>query len=336
MKALTGGRRTSALLLVLALAAGTGVLPAAAAASPEGAVEELLDRIDAGRTEGLGEIVCTDQQATVSALFDPVTALGVSPDDPAARELLDSIDYQVVDRSVSLVSRTDESAQVHVAATIRADLAPATAEELTRLMMAAGGVAMSDQEVAAFASLIAGSLAEGQRLDEEVEVLLEDGSWRICGTPDEPPAVQGTLSDAGICGLVSLAELDALAPTAYGASQGDESFCSWSSVAAEDYYFVNVSLFERESLEGYEALFPDGEPLRVAGRDAWSAGGQLYVQAPEGVLLVVPFLEEGVTTAGVDSLDYAVSVAELILPRLPLLAQEPVPSALPSPAVGAG
>ncbi len=333
MKALSGRRRASALLLIPTLVAAAGalgsVLPVTAATSPEAAVEELLDRIDAGRTEGLDEIVCADEAAAVSALFDPVTAIGVSPDDPAARQLLDSIDYEVVDRSVSLLDRTDAAARVHLVATIRADLAPDTAEDLVRLMVATSGIEMSEQDVAAFVPLIVASLAEGQTLDEEVEVLLEDGSWRICGTPDEPPVMEATLTDAGICGLVSLAELDALAGTAYGANEGDESFCSWSSVAAEDYYFVNVSLFEGETLDGYRALFPEGERLRVGGRAAWSADGRLYVQAPEGVLLVAPFLEEGRTTAELDPRAYAISVAELILPRLPLLGPEPLGSPLP-------
>ena len=72
----TGLAVASSLLLTL----GALAAPAAAADSPEAAVNGLLDAVEAGQYEAIESLVCEAEQASVRAMLDPSEAMGFGAD----------------------------------------------------------------------------------------------------------------------------------------------------------------------------------------------------------------------------------------------------------------
>jgi len=275
-------------VLVLALSL-TLALPATAADSPVAAGEALLAKLASGDYATLDEVVCAAQAEAVRAQFDPASQLEDLPEGMDVEELLSSLEISIEDGAVELISEEGESATVRLTGNM------------------------------SFSFL---GMSESEAIDEEVEVVLEDGEWLVCGDlglggsgTSEPG---GFVSEDGLCAALTIDELNALSPLQYDSSFSGMDGCTYQSASSQA-GFYNVSLsIGSGTLEQWRQFFSGGVDLTVAGSPAYSADSQLFVELPdEEVLTVSPFVDEETRPEGFDVLAYATQIAEIALPRVP-------------------
>lgn len=130
-------------------------------------------------------------------------------------------------------------------------------------------------------------------------------------------AAQGRASDDA-CPLLTGDEVSAALGSRRVQLQpdADASYCYFEG---RPYLQVQVS---RESLDDMAAFFPDGEPMTVAGHDAWWAPGSsptLWVAADAWIGGVPRVLQLGTSARrGQDPLPGLLQLAEAAMPRLPV------------------
>ena len=291
-------RAAGALLTLAGLAIGllSGGSVALGADSPDGAVRELVERIESGAFEDLSGVSCAEFEERVRAEFDPAAI------DPAFGEAA----VEVVDPTITLVSQEQATAIVSLVATLRVTFDEERLREVVRAQLEAGGQEATDEDI----ELMLGALAVSEvPVDEDLTVVERDGEWLIC----EPG---GGFTDAGMCGLVTPDEIAALAPVPIQSNVGSGEFCQWIGATETDYLSVDVGLIRDASLDDYRSDDPFASELTIGDRAALISSGQLFVEVEGGVLSVVPDLQDAPSAQALDPIAFASSVAELFLPRL--------------------
>ena len=288
--------------LMIALLAGAS--PGLGASSPDGAVQELVERIGTGGFEDLSGVTCPEFEESVRAEFDPA---GI---DPAFGEA----EVEVVDPAITLVTEEESTAIVNLTATLRVTFDEERLREVVRAQLEAGGQEATDEDVELMLDALAVSDVP---VDEDLTVVERSGDWLIC----EPG---GGFTDAGMCGLVTPDEIAALSPVPIDSNVGSGDYCQWIGTTDSDYFSVDVGLIRDASLDDYRADDPTAGDLTVGDRAAIAASGQLFVEVEGGVLSVLPDLVDAPSAQAVDPIAFASRVAELFLPRL---GQLPAPAA---------
>lgn len=336
--------RTASLAAVMsvALAAAGMSAPAAAADSPEAAVNDFFDLVQRGDFADLESVVCATDVPGVREAFDIGASLGLEGDAAA-----DVLSIEVRDRSVDLLSEEGDQARLRVAATISMQVPDDQVEGLVRAMLSADqgpdDPPPSDDDVQMMVGLMGSALNQTSPLDEEVTVVQESGEWLVCGglvePPDEPePGFEPAVSTDGACALASPQELTALGPLAYDSSMGFETFCSFSSSDFTDYHQVSIEIGLDRSAENLAAAYGADQVVSAAGYPALASGPDSFARiliaqvGPDTMTISVG--EPETPPDGFDWLDHATAVAELVIPRLPGLREElagPTPAPTPEP-----
>jgi hypothetical protein len=144
------------------------------------------------------------------------------------------------------------------------------------------------------------------------DVEVEDLGGFVSPPPAEPDA-----SALDLCQAMTLDALNGLSPLQFDLVEGGPDFCNYSATDfASGLHYVSTSLTPG-TVDEFKLYFPDGEAVEVAGRPAYWALEQLWVQLDEGVLAVSAYLTGSPAAEGLSSLDFASVVAALILERLP-------------------
>lgn len=320
--------RIAPVLLLLLIAGVLAGAPVAAAESPEAAANELLELLDQGDLAAVDGLVCEADRDAVRGLFDMGAALGI----PAAAVAGSGLDVVIDDASVELLEQGDESATVRIMASLSIDLEEQRARELVREMLEAEGQTVADEDLDVMVPLISAALGQAQELSRELSLVLDDGAWLICGgfdvvdevvdDEDEAPDV----SFAGLCGYVSLADIDALAggALAFDRSVGRAGRCTYTS-SGDDPRTLTLS-YVPGSLDDVRARFPGGNDVGVADRAAYQLSDQLWVELDEGLLIVA--LDAGdEPPADFDAAAFVIGLGELLVPAIP-------PEDLPDPSLG--
>ena len=274
-----------------------GATAATGASSPEGAVEALVERIGSGGFE-------RPQRRRLSRVrrCHPrrVRSVRIGLRRSAASASRSSTP------AITLVSEEEGTAIVNLAATMRVTFDEEQLREYVRAQLEAGGQEATDEAVEA----MIGALASGDvPVDEDLTVVERDGEWLIC-------EAGGGFTDEGMCGLVSPDDIAALAPVPIQSNVGSGDFCQWIGATDIDYFSVDVGLIRDASLDDYRAADPDAQDVTAAGQPAIASFGQLLVEVDQGILSVVPYLEDSPSAEGIDPIEFATSVAELFVPRL--------------------
>jgi hypothetical protein len=139
------------------------------------------------------------------------------------------------------------------------------------------------------------------------ELQLEEPEVTVTPEPESP----------SLCESLTVEAVNALGPMQYDQVEGSEGYCSYTTTSTEGgFAYLSVSLDQALRLDDLKTLFPDGEDLSVSGRTAYAALGQLWIELDEGVLTIagVSALDDG--SPVVDPIEYAVSVAELVIATL--------------------
>jgi hypothetical protein len=317
--------RPRALLMVLALA----LVPLATSASvraqdsPEAAVHAVFDAIAAKEFDRIGELVCEEEREAVVAQFDLAAAFESIPGVDATA-LLDALTFSVEDRSVSLVSQEDASAVVAVSARLSGRIDEDAARDFVRQVLEAGGQEATDELVESLLPTVVEEIEQGSDLDSEVEVVLEDGAWLVCddlSVDEEEPFIEDEAFEAegSLCGLLSLEDVNALGPVQFTTAEAFTSdSCDYTDSEA-GFPSLSVNVTSDASLEDVRLAYEEVTELielSAAGRDALTDGDQLFVEMGEDVLVVYPSIAEAPGSESVDAIEYAIDVAELLVPRI--------------------
>jgi hypothetical protein len=282
-------------------AAAVSSVGAMAAASPTDAVQALVERVVSGDFEDLTGVVCPEKEDGIREEFDPASSA----------ETFGSVQVEIADPVVTVVSEDEASAVVHLAGTMRISFDEEQAREFVRAQLEASGEDASDASVDAMLGLLRSLAGEDIPLDEDLTVIQRDGDWLVC----DDGGSDVSFSDAGMCGLVTPDELGAIAPIALQSNNGEGDYCQWIGADDSGYFSVDVWLIRDATLEEYSEADPGAQVLTVGGDPAIGTGGQLYVAVDDGLLFVSPYLDES-PDPDADPIAFATTVAELFLPRL--------------------
>ncbi len=317
--------------IVLAASGVAMASPVGAADSPEAAVNELFDMIEAGDFAGLDKVVCSADRAAVLENFDLGAELGLESDDP----LSDALQIEIGDRAVEPVGEEGDSATVRVTATMSISVAEDQMEDLVRAIIEADqgpdDLPASDADVEMMMGMMGSAFNQTQAFDEEVTIAREEGEWLVCGGLVEPvePAIEETWATDGLCSLLEPEAVNSISELQYASAMGFEVVCTVSSSLADfdNYHSATLVLNEGYDMEAFRSAFPVDEELEVGGYPGFTSGDQLIVEAAPNVLQVTVSLGEN-PPPGADAIVQAVGLAELVLPRLSEVA---TPTAEPTP-----
>lgn len=312
-----------ALAAALVLPAGA---PVAAAADPESAVREFIDTIVTKDFGAFAETVCADSVDAVAEEFDLAGQMEGTGIDPQA--FVDAVTLSASDVATSVVTSDAESALVSVSGTLAMSVNPEAFLTLMTDYLVSLGMDPEDPEVAGVIDAAMSELEMSRPIATEVEVVIEDGTWKVCGdlsgitsadegeTPD-PSLVPDDGIVGGLCLLVTKEEISALgAEVAVVEDGGTEDSCTYSSDPASGDFTSVTAYLQDGAVAELAPFFDDGEEITVAGRTALHVPSVfgLFTELGNGRVLVV---QSFVMDPEFDTLGYLTAVTELFLSRLP-------------------
>ena len=198
-------RLVAAGALALALAGTTVPSVAWAQDGPETPVRGLFQTIVEKRFEDIGQYFCPEF-ADQAMELDLAAALASSlPEGLDPQVAVDALVFAVTgpggtgEPIVTVVSEDATGTQLDVQATLNADLDPANSEPFIRAIveaqLQASGMEVSDENIAAFMTLVTGQLEGMEMFSQEISTAItvtqaEDGTWQICSplAPTASPA----------------------------------------------------------------------------------------------------------------------------------------------------
>jgi hypothetical protein len=310
--------RRSPLLVLALLIAGRlpGAGGAAAAGTPVGAVDALLDAIVARDAAAIEAVACDGFGVTVADALDPIRGLGAA-DGADGMALAAAVMLRIDDRAVAVVEEAADTATVSVAGRLHAAVDPEIARTWVAGRLEAAGQPTDEASVDASLDAFLAALAVGRDLATTADVVRTDGDWRVCGglsvaTPGEPTAVR-----ADLCALASIDEIVAASGLPVTEAWASEDACTWAdATATTEPFSITVLLLDGE-LEPLQGVWKPGRDLEIAGQSTWATRNGTWVKLDDGLLAVLPTLEWSAATQDADPIAVAVGVAELLVPRLP-------------------
>lgn len=307
---------SSLLVLVLLVAGGlpaTG--DASAAGSPEAAVEALLDAAIARDADAIETVTCAEMAEAVVVALDPLR--GLAPDVATTASLAAATTLRIDDRAVRLVAETGDAATVAVEGRLRAAIDPAAARAWVAERLEAAGQPAEATAVDASLEALQATLADGRDLTSTVDVVRTGGDWRVCGglglaVPGDTAPIR-----ADLCALVSVEEIAAATGLPITDAWASPDACTWAGATAPTDPFSITALLLKGELAPLQAVWKPGRDVTIADRATWATRNGTWVQLQNGLLAVLPALEWSDGTPDGDSIDVAIAVGELVVPRLP-------------------
>lgn len=308
--------RSSLLALVLILAGG---LPAtggvSAAGSPEAAVDALLDAVVARDAAAIEIATCPELTDAIVVALDPLR--GLAPDEATTAVLAEAVTLRIDDRAVGLIEETGETATVAVAGRLRAAIDPAVARAWVAERLEAAGQPAESTAVDASLGALQAALADGRDLTSTVDVVRTGGDWRVCGGLGLTVTGETAPVRADLCTLVSMEEIAAATGLPITDAWASPDACTWAGATGSVDPFSITALLLKGELAPLQAVWKPGRNVTIADRATWATRNGTWVQLQDGLLAVLPTLEWSAGAAGADSIDVAIAVAELVVPRLP-------------------
>jgi hypothetical protein len=173
----------SAVFAIVAIVALAGCGTAAPNLSePAGTVSAALDAAKSGGFAKLVDYTCAAKKGDFASLFGgaggglgSLTALGID-----ANTLFDAIKVDFQDVKTAETSKTADKATVHVTGKSTVTFDAAKMKEIFKKVMAANGQPVDDATIDATIAAMSGQLSQSQALDEDVNLVQENGKWLIC------------------------------------------------------------------------------------------------------------------------------------------------------------
>lgn len=174
-------RRIAALLFALAMTIGAcSGGPAGAPNDPKGVVAAALAAAQSGGIAKLTDFACAAHKNDIAGAFgggnmSALTAAGVKPED-----IFGAMSITFANVNTTETTKTDKAATVHVTGDMTINVDREKFKALAKTMFAARGLPADDATIDAMVSGMATSLSTTQKLDQDINVVNEDGKWLIC------------------------------------------------------------------------------------------------------------------------------------------------------------
>jgi hypothetical protein len=121
-------------------------------------------------------------------------------------------------------------------------------------------------------------------------------------------------ADGSLCDAMSVEELNTIGPLQFDDPEpGSPGICSFVASSGASSLSLVVSGL---SFELVRTSVPDLAEVVVGDRSAVAVDGSLHVDLGEGILSVILTLAPGEGATGLDPLEYAIDVAEIVVPTL--------------------
>ena len=316
---------TLGLLVALGLAVS---VPVAAASTPMGAVEALVERVQASQFDALDDVVCAAEQDAVRALFDIGGQLGDTPG-VDGEQFMDAFTITLDDVAIELLSEEGDAARARLQGQMTVSMDPAAAELFVLSVASVFDEDVSDEDLAVLVGSLMESFTEPRTLDEEIVLIREDGEWLVCdplGQPsggvtpvDDGSSVGGQVSFEGLCGLVTLDEVNATSTLVYDSSAGFEDQCSYFNSSIETFFTLTATTLAG-NLDSYASTEGGFEEVLVGDQRGLIADDILYSALADGGTLVTSLFVDDAEALSLDlglELDprqAMIALAELIGP----------------------
>jgi hypothetical protein len=175
-------RRALALALAAALAislAACGGGPAGGS-DPAGSVQAAMSAVQSGGFSKMVDYICTAKKGDLTSAFGggglgALTAAGVKPDD-----FFNAMSLKFDNIATREVTKTDAAATVHVTGNMTATFDKDKMRAIMKTVLAAQGAPTDDATLDAAMGAMATQLTQTQKLDQDIQMVNENGTWLIC------------------------------------------------------------------------------------------------------------------------------------------------------------
>jgi hypothetical protein len=157
---------------------------APAGTDPAGVVNSALAAAESGGLGSLTQYACAAQADNVANIFgggagslEELQGLGIDPN-----ELFEAMKVDFDNVQATETSKSDTAATVHVTGTAKMTVDSAKFREIFRKILEAQGVPVDDATLDLAMSTLDSTLSETQDINEDVELIQENGKWVICGS----------------------------------------------------------------------------------------------------------------------------------------------------------
>jgi len=170
----------SAALVVAVIVSMAGCSGAPNANEPAGTVSAALAAAQSGGIAKLADYACAAKKGDFASLFgsgslSSLTALGIDPN-----TLFDAMKVEFQDVKTEEKSKSGTNATVHVTGKTVITVDATKMKEILKTVMAAQGAPTDDVSLNAAMTAMSGQLSQTQALDEDVNLVQENGKWLIC------------------------------------------------------------------------------------------------------------------------------------------------------------
>jgi hypothetical protein len=166
----------------LIVAACGGAAPAGT--DPAGVVNSALAAAESGGLGSLTQYACAAQADNVANIFgggagslEELQGLGIDPN-----ELFEAMKVDFDNVQATETNKSDTAATVHVTGTAKMTVDSVKFREIFRKILEAQGVPVDDATLDLAMSTLDSTLSETQDINEDVELIQENGKWVICGS----------------------------------------------------------------------------------------------------------------------------------------------------------
>lgn len=172
-------RMVVAVLAVVALSV-VAACSGAADASPKGVVEQALRHVENKDTEALTALACAARRDEIAEQFDLTGGLaGALPIDIDTDALLDAIEIDASKVVATEKSVDGDAAVVGLVGTIGITIDEDAFKDVMRAFAESQGIEIDDAQLNTML-LMLGRFTEAIPLDLDVDLVREDGAWKIC------------------------------------------------------------------------------------------------------------------------------------------------------------
>jgi hypothetical protein len=171
----------AAVAALLALAACSGPPGGGNTDTPAGALNAAMAAAESGGLDAMVDFACEARKGDIAAAFGGggdlggLAQLGIDPN-----ELFDAMKVDFQDVTTTETSTSDTEATVHLKAKVAVTLDQAKMREILKKVLEAQGQPANDQVLDGAIQMMGGQLSQLQDIDEDVQVVKENGKWLVC------------------------------------------------------------------------------------------------------------------------------------------------------------
>jgi hypothetical protein len=174
--------RLMATLVVVALLAGCGGGGSGSGPSssdPTQTVKDMFATMTAGNYDKIADYACAAEKDKVSSQFDPSSLLGGGAMGLGAADLKQIVKISVDGLTVTQKSKDASAAVVSIAGKMKFTIDKDKFKELLKKALASAGQPVDDATLNLALGMV-DSLAQGQDISSDMNLVLEGGKWLIC------------------------------------------------------------------------------------------------------------------------------------------------------------